>query len=141
MGGNFYSGFPQKVKRSWTDQIFSEYIRERAKWTCQNPDCNKKFDKKDGKQKRKLHCCHLGYGRAHVPTRWNEYNCLALCNGCHLWVDQHPLRASWLLHQHFRPEDILYVRDQYKKKIKRKDFEIQERERIKLLLKELSDEQ
>ena len=139
MAKNFYSGFPQRIKRSWTDQLFSDYIRERANWTCQNPKCNKKFDKKDGKQKRKLHCCHLGYGRGHVPTRWNEYNCLALCSGCHLWVDQHPFRANWLMNQHFTLDQIMFVKDQYRKKVKKKEFEILERERIKKLIKEIDN--
>lgn len=139
---SFYSGFPQKIKRGWTDQIFSEYIRDRAGWRCQNKRCGKRFDKNNGKEKRKLHCCHLGYGRAHIQTRWNEFNCLALCNGCHLRVDQHPLRALKILHENFTLEQVLYVRDQYKVDIgmKQKEFELIERERIKKLIKELNNE-
>tara|TARA_R100000458_G_scaffold33906_2_gene31242 strand:- start:1403 stop:1825 length:423 start_codon:yes stop_codon:yes gene_type:complete len=137
----FYSGYTGKIKRGWTDQLFSQFIRERAKWQCQNPKCDKKFDSKDGKQKRKLHCCHLGYGRAHIPTRWNEYNCLALCIGCHQWVDQHPWRAIWLLNQHFNVEEIIWVKDQYRKKVNKKEFELIERERIKKLIKEMDNEQ
>lgn len=131
--------FKQKIKRTWTDTLFSNYIRNRADWTCQNPKCGKKFDKENTKEKSKLHCCHLGYGRGHIPTRWNEYNCLALCNGCHLWIDQHPYRAVWLINQHFTIDQILYVKDQYRKKYKRKEFEIEERERIKQLIKEQED--
>jgi len=127
----------KKIKRSYTDRIFSQYIRDRADWTCQNPKCGKKFDKDNSKESRKLHCCHLGYGRGHIPTRWNEYNCLALCSGCHLWIDQHPYRALWIINQHFTIEQILFVKDQYRKKYKKKEFEIQERERIKVLINDL----
>ena len=41
----FYSGYG-KIKRSWTDQLFSNFIRERSNWQCQNPKCEKKFDPK-----------------------------------------------------------------------------------------------
>tara|TARA_B100000902_G_scaffold330682_1_gene327758 strand:+ start:801 stop:1226 length:426 start_codon:yes stop_codon:yes gene_type:complete len=129
--------FKTKIKRTWTDNLFSKYIRDRAGWKCQHPKCNKSFDKNDSKQSRKLHCCHIGYGRGHVPTRWNEYNCLALCSGCHLWVDSHPFRSIWLLNQHFSLEQILFVKDQYANKRTRKinkDFEAKERERVKKLI-------
>jgi len=128
-----------RIKRTWTDTIFSNYIRERADWKCQHPKCDKEFDKNDGKQSRKLHCCHIGYGRGHIPTRWNEYNCLALCSGCHLWIDSHPMRSIWLLNQHFSLFEILFVKDQYAEKRTRrikKEFELQERERIKKLIRE-----
>ena len=131
-----------KIKRTWTDTIFSNYIRERANWSCQHPKCDKKFDKNDGKQSRKLHCCHIGYGRGHIPTRWNEYNCLALCSGCHLWIDSHPFRSIWLLNQHFSLYEILHVKDQYANKRTRKinkEFELQERRRVKKLIEELDN--
>ena len=131
-----------KIKRTWTDTLFSNYIRERADWKCQHPKCDKEFDKNDGKQSRKLHCCHIGYGRGHIPTRWNEYNCLALCAGCHLWVDSHPFRSIWLLNQHFSLYEILFVKDQYAEKRTRrinKEFEMKERKRIKILIKELEN--
>lgn len=132
---NFYG--KKKIKRTWTDNLFSKYIRDRAHWKCQHPKCDKEFDKNDGKQSRKLHCCHVGYGRGHIPTRWNEYNCLALCMYHHDWVDQHPFRAIWLLNRHFSLVEILFVKDQYSsKRVIRinKEFEMEERERIKNLI-------
>jgi|TARA_R100001530_G_C4321425_1_gene155944 hypothetical protein len=134
--------FKKRIKRTWTDTLFSNYIRERADWKCQHPKCDKEFDKNNGKESRKLHCCHIGYGRGHIPTRWNEYNCLALCSGCHLWIDSHPFRSIWLLHQHFTVYEILYVKDQYAEKRTRridKKYEQKERERIKILIKELKN--
>lgn len=139
----FYYGKPKRsIKRTHTDNLFSKYIRERAGWECQHPKCEKKFDKNNGKESRKLHCCHIGYGRGHIPTRWNEYNCLALCNYHHDWVDQHPFRALWLLNQHFSLVEILFVKDQYSEKRIRKinkEYERKERERIKELMKELEN--
>jgi hypothetical protein len=89
-----------------------------------------------------LHCCHIGYGRGHIPTRWCEYNCLALCMYHHDWVDQHPFLALSLLHKHFSMVEILFVKDQYSDKMIRrinKKFEKKERERIKGLMKELQN--
>ena len=135
--------YKKKIKRTWTDTLFSNYIRERADWKCQHPKCDKSFDKNNGKESRKLHCCHIGYGRGHIPTRWNEYNCLALCSWHHDWVDQHPFRAMWLLNKHFTIYEILFVKDQYSDKRVRKinkQFEQEERKRIKKLMKELKNE-
>jgi hypothetical protein len=143
MADNFFGFKHGKIKRNWTDQLFSKYIRDRSDWTCQNPKCGKTFNRDDGKESRKLHCCHLGYGRGHIPTRWNEYNCLALCGGCHLWTDQHPMRAIWLINQHFTIEQIMFVKDQYKDKRSsriNKEFELIERERIKILIKGMETE-
>jgi len=137
---SYYGGGKRKIKRTWTDRLFSLYIRDRAGWKCQHPKCDKEFDKNDGKESRKLHCCHIGYGRGHIPTRWCEYNCLALCMYHHDWVDQHPFRALWLLNQHFSLYEILFVKDQYSSKRVRKinkEFELKERDRIKVLQQDL----
>ena len=45
-----------------------------------------------------------------------------------------------MLNQHFNVEEIIWVKDQYRKKVNKKEFELIERERIKKLIKEISDE-
>jgi len=69
------------MKLNKADTIFSRWIRERDKWTCQR--CRK--DYKDNRQA--LHCSHY-YGRANWTTRFEPDNCVALCYGCHKYFDE-----------------------------------------------------
>lgn len=62
-----------------TDTLFSIYIRNRDKWTCQR--CHTKYDPPTNG----LHNSHF-WGRAKECTRFEPDNCIALCFGCHrLW--------------------------------------------------------
>jgi hypothetical protein len=126
----------QKIKKTTADKWFSKYIRYRDEWTCQNPKCNKQFDPKDSKDRRRLHCAHIGYGRAHIPTRWEAVNCMALCINCHDWVDQHPMRAFWLMSQKLSHQEIVWLQLQYKGRTRGripKYVEKEAREKYKLL--------
>lgn len=70
------------MKISKADKLFSQYIRSRAKWICQR--CGRKF-KKNGPG---LHCAHY-WSRGRWITRFNQNNAIALCFGCHRYIDTH----------------------------------------------------
>lgn len=76
------------IKRTKIDAVFSDLIRERADWTCQN--CGKHFPERKGAG---LHCSHY-FGRRGVSTRHHGDNCYALCYACHLRLGSNP-------HEHY----------------------------------------
>lgn len=73
------------------DKWFSLYIRARDKWTCQK--CNRSYrpyeEGGDNTHLMGLHNAHC-FGRGSHRTRWDERNCMALCYGCHSYIDSHP---------------------------------------------------
>jgi 5-methylcytosine-specific restriction endonuclease McrA len=70
------------IKRTPADVRFSNEIRERDNWTCQR--CGKRFIPPT----RALHAAHY-FTRRTGATRVNPDNALALCYGCHQFVDSH----------------------------------------------------
>lgn len=72
-----------KIRISPADVDFSNYIRTRDGWTCQK--CFKKFKPPT----MGLHCAHCFTRRA-KSTRFDTENCIALCYGCHSYLDSHP---------------------------------------------------
>jgi hypothetical protein len=72
-----------KAKRSKADAMFSDWIRERDRWTCQR--CGKTYPPPTFA----LHCAHM-FGRGKQNTRFDPANARALCYGCHRWLDTHP---------------------------------------------------
>lgn len=38
---------------------------------------------------KELQCSHY-IGRTNRHTRWSEDNCIAICGGCHLYLEHHP---------------------------------------------------
>jgi hypothetical protein len=69
-----------KAKRFPQDVAFSNYIRERDKWTCQR--CGTWYDKTDSRQRMALHCSHV-IGRSNWRVRCEPSNAMAICYGCH----------------------------------------------------------
>jgi hypothetical protein len=66
------------MKRSKTDAMFSDYIRERDNWTCQR--CLVDLSNYHGQ----LDNSHF-FGRGNKSTRWDEDNCISLCKKCHMY--------------------------------------------------------
>lgn len=66
------------------DKWFSLYIRARDRWTCQR--CGTRYIPPT----KALHNAHC-FGRGSHMTRWDEDNCMALCYGCHSYLDSHPV--------------------------------------------------
>lgn len=64
------------------DTAFSNYIRARDKWTCQR--CSTVY----APPTSALHCSHF-YSRGKWSTRYDPDNCIALCYGCHRYLDKH----------------------------------------------------
>lgn len=69
------------IKRTAADAKFSREIRERDRFTCQR--CGGRPDP------RGLHAAHM-FTRRTYATRWDPDNALALCYGCHQYLDSHP---------------------------------------------------
>ncbi len=72
-----------KLKRSKADALFSDYVRERAKWSCEY--CKAQFDPPT----KSLHCSHF-YGRGAKSVRFDPENAAALCFSCHQYLGSHP---------------------------------------------------
>lgn len=69
------------IRRDAADARFSLQIRERDGWYCQR--CKSMPDH------RGLHCAHH-FTRRTKATRFDPDNALALCYGCHQYLDSHP---------------------------------------------------
>jgi hypothetical protein len=82
------------IKRTAADKRFSLMIRERDNWTCQR--CGAMKVPNSGPT---LHCAHgftrrcslctTGSRKPHYCVRLDPDAALALCYGCHQWVDSH----------------------------------------------------
>jgi 5-methylcytosine-specific restriction endonuclease McrA len=71
------------VKRDARDREFSRMIRERDWYTCQRCGAMHKTNSQG------LHCAHM-FSRGKLGTRWDPENAVALCYGCHRYLDTHP---------------------------------------------------
>lgn len=81
------------IKRTKEDIEFSRTIRKRDNWMCQRCGSYKGPDSGP-----KLHCAHY-FTRRTRATRFDPMNALALCYGCHQFVDSHAAEkeALWRL--------------------------------------------
>lgn len=77
------------IKRDATDILMSRLIRERDDWTCQR--CGQRHEPPT----TGLHHAHL-FTRRSRSTRWDADCGVALCYGCHQWVDSHPAEKELL---------------------------------------------
>jgi predicted restriction endonuclease len=78
------------IKRTRADAEFSKAVRVRDRWMCQR--CGVHYMPPT----RALHCAHYFTRRTQV-TRLDLDNALALCYGCHQYLDSHPVEkeAFW----------------------------------------------
>jgi len=72
------------VKILACDSWFSKCVREAAEWRCQR--CQSQHE--EGTMG--LHCAHF-HSRGHWGTRFEPFNCAALCYGCHSFIDREPM--------------------------------------------------
>jgi len=82
------------IKRTAEDIKFSKMIRIRDKWTCQRCGAEK------APNSQGLHCAH-GFTRRTKATRFEPSNALALCYGCHQFVDSHAAEKEALFRLRF----------------------------------------
>lgn len=73
------------IKRDIADAAFSDCIRERADWICEN--CQKPGSV------TKLECAHI-IGRKNKRLRQHPDNAVCLCFSCHLHYTGNPLEFS-----------------------------------------------
>jgi hypothetical protein len=79
------------IKRTKYDKLFSELVRERADWICENPGCKKDFKHNRGG----LHNAHI-FGRRRQGTRIHPDNAFAHCAGCHQKLESEPITMAEL---------------------------------------------
>jgi 5-methylcytosine-specific restriction endonuclease McrA len=72
------------IKRTAADIKLSKQIRERDGWTCQR--CGREYERGDGRLQA-AHCFTRAIKREGL--RMDPSNLLALCYGCHHFVDSH----------------------------------------------------
>jgi ribosomal protein L37E len=82
------------IKRTAADDKFSKMIRLRDHWTCQR--CGKQH----APNSQGLHCAHNFTRRTRI-TRFEPSNALALCYGCHQFVDSHAAEKETLFRLRF----------------------------------------
>ena len=120
------------IKRNLTDALFSDYIRMRDKWTCQN--CFVVYEPPT----QGLHCSHF-FGRGWKSTRWDVENAFALCFSCHTKMGSDPVgHYEFALKKHGRKIlDGLTVRAHTPQKVDEKLMRIY----LKALIKELKSKE
>lgn len=84
-----------RIKISSLDRLFSRYVRMRDKWTCQR--CGRPH----APNKPGLDCAHVVVSRGHKSTRFDPENCVALCRGCHSYLDRNPReKDKWFIEKY-----------------------------------------
>jgi len=75
-----------KARIDGMDRLFSQWVRARAGWRC---ECC-------GRMKGRIECAHI-YGRRNRQTRWDDANAISLCNPCHRYFTDNPVKwADWI---------------------------------------------
>ena len=77
------------IKRDKWDVLFSQLIRERVGWKCE--ESGKHYP--EG-QRQGLHCSHF-WSRRHLATRWHPWNACSLGYGAHQKFTGDPGLHSW----------------------------------------------
>ena len=73
------------MKRDAADKWFSDVVRAKAAYTCEN--CH---------QKGRMECCHI-FGRAAKSVRWSLDNAVTLCHYHHRMFTESPYEfIAWL---------------------------------------------
>lgn len=124
------------MKRDKFDQVFSKFIRTRAKWNCEN--CGKNFESNRGG----LHCSHF-YGRRAITTRFHPDNAMAHCVYCHKRLGENPDQHRELTFKKLGKERYERLRHIWlnKKGLKNRDIRTDETyQKLKKWLSEVEDE-
>ena len=78
------------IKRDKFDDVFSKFIRTRAKWFCEK--CGKYFPEGN---RAGLHCSHM-FGRRNITVRYHPDNAFSHCVYCHKYLSENPVEfAQW----------------------------------------------
>ena len=118
------------IKRTTSDGHFSDCIRIREDFTCENPKCKKYIPEGD---RYNAQCCHI-VSRKFKSTRHSPNNCLMLCGNCHADFTADPVMfTTWL--QTYLGQDHLDKLQQEKHRIIKK-VKNEEKDKAKHYLKE-----
>jgi 5-methylcytosine-specific restriction endonuclease McrA len=85
------------IKRTSEDIKTSKAVRARDNWTCQR--CGKQYPPNS----QGLHAAH-NFTRRTQATRHEMHNILALCFGCHQFIDSHAAEKETLFRLRFGNE-------------------------------------
>jgi len=80
-----------KIRIDALDVLFSKYVRLLSGGYCKR--CWKMGKPNSYKGWKHLHCAHY-HSRGDKSTRWDIDNVVAVCYGCHSWLDGHPLQKT-----------------------------------------------
>lgn len=100
------------MKRTTLDRNWSRAVRERADFTCQR--CGKQHAEKS----QGLHGAHI-FSRGIKRTRHEVLNGLALCYGCHQYIDSHREEKEALARKVLGDEVYEWLAEQARTPIKR----------------------
>lgn len=75
------------IKRTKADKYFSDYVREKADWTCER--CYGDYHT----ERRNLHLSHF-WSRRNKSVRFDIENAAALCFSCHRRFTENPSEHS-----------------------------------------------
>ena len=122
------------MKRSAKDRNFSMFIRARDFYTCQRCHSTHPPNSKG------LHCAHMFTRRLQV-TRFDPDNAVALCYGCHAYVDSHPSEKLAFFRGLLGDErfEALAARAHGKRNRKEPNAGLAEIERIRQIRREIND--
>ena len=103
-----------KIRISKLDRLFSLAVRTRDHWTCQR--CGKVYTPPTNG----LHCAHI-FTRSKQSTRFDFQNAVALCYGCHSFLDRNPMeKYAWYIRQCGQSQfDALRLRSNTPEKVDR----------------------
>lgn len=87
------------IKRDRIDSVFSELVRERANWSCEN--CGRYFSEGN---RYGIHCSHLA-GRRRSSLRHHPLGAVAHCRGCHQKLGEDPIGFCEWIKNHFSEDD------------------------------------
>lgn len=73
-----------RLKRTATDSIVSDLVREAADWCCER--CGRPFPER---KSQALHCSHF-FSRIYLSTRYFIDNLSSLCAACHDFLGKNP---------------------------------------------------
>lgn len=104
------------MKRDARDCRFSKAVRQRDNWTC------RRCGKQHAENSCGLHAAHL-FSRRHKTTRWLLENSVALCYGCHRYIDTHPVARDSFAISEIGADAYELLRQVSQRLVKTHDFE------------------
>ncbi len=92
-----------KVKRKKLDIVFSQLVRERANFICQNCCICKRYEQST------LDCAHI-MSRRSLALRYHPKNAVSLCRSCHMFFTEHPFDWADWCRDHFGDDLVAELR-------------------------------